>query len=68
MKLFKWQILAGETMIGETDAFEFADVNRDDITHQRWSLMSKAREMFPEREFPGYEYRLVKVEQNDTTL
>ena len=62
MYLFKWQLVAGETIVGETSTFEADDAGRDDITHQRWELMSKAREMFPDLELPGYEYRLVKAE------
>lgn len=68
MIMCKWQILAEGQLIGETDGFPYIDANRDDITHQRWSLMSKARELHPTAAFPGYEYRLVKADQEGSAF
>lgn len=62
---YKWQVFAGESFVGETSVFDYDSINSDPVTHERWSLMSKAREMFPDLEFPGYEYVLVKAQRNE---
>lgn len=67
MTMAKWQILAGNVLIGETSSFNYSDANRDDICQERWALMSKARELYPEKPDPGYVYRLVKADDTSFT-
>lgn len=57
--MWKWQIKADEVLVGETGLFEFEQIHDEDITQQRWQLMSDARDAHPNAQH--FEYHLVKV-------